>query len=68
MDADVAISKRFLYITEYHIVNCLAEYYQMETRWVIKMILLKIFSQLCALSKTAIVILLASVLPLELTR
>ena len=68
MDADIAISERFLYVTEYHIVNCLAEYYQMESRWPIKMILLKIFDQLCTLSKTAIVMLLASVLPLELTR
>lgn len=68
MDADVAISKRFLLVTDYYIIPCLAEYYQMESRWAIKLILLKTLDLLCILSKTAIVILLQSMLPLELAR
>lgn len=68
MDADVAISKRFLHITDYYIVSCLAEYYQMESRWAIKLILLKTFDLLCSLSKTTVVVLLTSMLPLELCR
>ncbi|XP_065199507.1 NCK-interacting protein with SH3 domain [Planococcus citri] len=67
-DADTAISKRFLHITDYYIVNCLAEYYQMETRWLIRNLLLQSFDLLCTLSRTAILVLIASVLPLELTR
>lgn len=67
-DADTAISKRFLHVTEYHIVSCLAEYYQMEQRWCIKHLLLDTFDLLCILSKTAIIVLLGTILPLELTR
>lgn len=57
-----------MHLDDYGIVNCLAEYYQMESRWSIKMIILKTLDSLCILSRTAIVILLGTVLPLELAR
>ncbi|KAK7597833.1 hypothetical protein V9T40_010058 [Parthenolecanium corni] len=67
-DADISVTLRFLQVSDYGIVGCLAEYYQMESRWPIKMIVLQIFDVLCILSRTAVQILLGSVLPLELTR
>lgn len=51
---------------QYQVVVNLVQYYQMETRWPIKNLLLKTFTSACRLDHIIIDILLTSVLPLEI--
>lgn len=51
---------------QYQMFINLVQYYQMETRWSIKKLLLKTFTAACHLDYIIVDILLTSVLPLEI--
>ena len=51
---------------QYQMLINLVQYYQMETRWPIKRLLLKTFTAACHLDHIIVDILLTSVLPLEI--
>lgn len=51
---------------QYQVVVNLVQYYQMETRWPIKRLLLHAFSAACYLDAVIVDILVTSVLPLEI--
>ena len=53
---------------KYEAVSTLVQYYQMETRVGIRMLLLQTFGALCGLDAVVISELLCSILPLELAR
>lgn len=53
---------------KYHAVQSLVEYYQMETRWTIRKILIETFSLMCSIEQPIISLMLTSVLPLEVAQ
>lgn len=67
-NADASISRHVISSDQYHVITTLIQYYQMETRWSIRQLLLQAFGVLCSLDKTVITIMLNSVLPSELAR
>ncbi|KAK7791899.1 hypothetical protein R5R35_005422 [Gryllus longicercus] len=67
-NADAAISRHIVAADQYSGVSSLAQYYQMETRWSIRQLLLQAFGVICSLDATAQTLLLNSVLPMELAR
>ncbi|CAG9830828.1 unnamed protein product [Diabrotica balteata] len=67
-NADASISRHVISSDQYHVITTLIQYYQMETRWSIRQLLLQAFGVLCSLDKTVINIMLTSVLPSELAR
>lgn len=67
-NADPSISKHMIAIDDYRVVFALIQYYQMETRWSIRQLLLQAFGVMCSLDKTVVNIMLNSVLPMELAR
>ncbi|XP_074031467.1 NCK-interacting protein with SH3 domain isoform X2 [Leptinotarsa decemlineata] len=67
-NADASISRHVISHDQYHVINTLIQYYQMEVRWSIRQLLLQALGVLCSLDKTVINIMLNSVLPGELAR
>lgn len=67
-NADAAISKHMISSNQYSALVTLTEYYQMETRWSIRQLLLQAFGVMCGLDSTVISICLNSVLPCEIAR
>ncbi|XP_053684360.1 NCK-interacting protein with SH3 domain [Sabethes cyaneus] len=65
-DADPKICRNEMAVDHYQSVINLVLYYQMETRWSIRKLLLKAFKAMCHLDYTTVDILLGSVLPLEI--
>ncbi|XP_050099171.1 NCK-interacting protein with SH3 domain [Anopheles aquasalis] len=67
-DADPKICRSEMACDHYQSIINLVLYYQMETRWSIRKLLLKAFHAMCHLDYTTVDILLGSVLPLELVQ
>ncbi|KAK9711317.1 SPIN90/Ldb17, leucine-rich domain [Popillia japonica] len=67
-NADASISKHVVSSQQYHVITTLIQYYQMETRWSIRQLLLQAFGVLCSFDKTIVSIMLNSILPGELAR
>ncbi|KRT80070.1 SH3 domain-containing protein, partial [Oryctes borbonicus] len=67
-NADASISKYVVSSQQYHVITTLIQYYQMETRWSIRQLLLQAFGVLCSFDKTIVSIMLNSILPGELAR
>ncbi|XP_055384761.1 NCK-interacting protein with SH3 domain [Condylostylus longicornis] len=65
-NADEAISCHEMSNDQYQSLINLVQYYQMETRWPIKRLLIKVFTAACRLDHIIVDILLTSVLPLEI--
>ncbi|KAJ6638766.1 NCK-interacting protein with SH3 domain [Pseudolycoriella hygida] len=65
-NADKKVCRFELSCDQYQSIYNLIQYYQMETRWRIKTLILQAFKALCYLDKNAVEVLLMSVLPLEL--
>ncbi|XP_063220969.1 NCK-interacting protein with SH3 domain isoform X2 [Bacillus rossius redtenbacheri] len=68
MNADPDISRHVMSREKYRDVVSLAHYYQMEVRWSIRKLLLRVFATMCNLDVAVIRLLLNSVLPAELAR
>ena len=68
VDADSKICKYEMSCDAYNSVNNLVLYYQMESRWNIRKLLLRAFKAMCLLDVTCVDILISSVLPLELVQ
>lgn len=67
-NADVNISQHVLSNHKYVYVTTLVQYYQMETRWPLRQLLLQAFGVMCGLERTALATLALSVLPAEIAR
>ncbi|CAD7090219.1 unnamed protein product [Hermetia illucens] len=65
-NADEKICCHEMSCDQYQSLINLVQYYQMETRWEIKRLLLKVFTAACHLDHIIVDILLTSVLPLEI--
>lgn len=68
VDADTKICRYEMSCDAYNAVNNLVLYYQMESRWNIRKLLLRAFKAMCLLDLTCVDILISSVLPLELSQ
>ncbi|CAO1398742.1 unnamed protein product [Diamesa tonsa] len=68
VDADPKICVYELSCDHYDSVSNLVLFYQMETRWPIRKLLLRAFKAMCLLDLTAVDLLVTSVLPLELVQ
>lgn len=68
VDADAKICRYEMSCDAYNSVNNLVLYYQMESRWNIRKLLLRAFKAMCLLDVTCVDILISSVLPLELVQ
>lgn len=68
VDADPKICRYEMSCDKYNSINNLVLYYQMESRWTIRKLLLKTFKAMCLLDLTCVDILISSVLPLELVQ
>ncbi|XP_077292148.1 NCK-interacting protein with SH3 domain [Arctopsyche grandis] len=66
--ADVRVSQDILSMEQYEYVNALVLFYQMETRWHIRQLLIQVFGIMCALDREVVKVLGGSVLPRELAR
>nr|XP_053625438.1 NCK-interacting protein with SH3 domain isoform X2 [Plodia interpunctella] len=67
-NADVNISQHVLSSHKYAYVSTLVQYYQMETRWPLRQLLLQAFGVMCGLERTALATLALSALPAEIAR
>ncbi|XP_020288455.1 NCK-interacting protein with SH3 domain isoform X2 [Pseudomyrmex gracilis] len=67
-NADANVSKYVLRQDRYNGVTILIQYYQMETRWTIRQLLLQSFGVMCSLDPMVLTIMLNSILPMELAR
>nr|XP_012229335.1 PREDICTED: NCK-interacting protein with SH3 domain isoform X1 [Linepithema humile] len=67
-NADANVSKYILRQDRYNGVTILVQYYQMETRWTIRQLLLQSFGVMCSLDAVVLTIMLNSILPMELAR
>ncbi|KPI91578.1 NCK-interacting protein with SH3 domain [Papilio xuthus] len=67
-NADINISQHVLSSHRYAYVTTLVQYYQMETRWPLRQLLLQAFGVMCGLERTALATLALSALPAELAR
>ncbi|XP_046400238.1 NCK-interacting protein with SH3 domain isoform X2 [Ischnura elegans] len=67
-DADANVCRLVLCEGELNRISSLIEYFQMETRWSIRHLLLKSLSIMCDLHRTPTILMLNSVLPMELAR
>ncbi|XP_045445913.1 NCK-interacting protein with SH3 domain [Melitaea cinxia] len=67
-NADVNISQHVLSSHRYVYVTTLVQYYQMETRWPLRQLLLQAFGVMCGLERTALATLALSALPAEIAR
>ncbi|XP_016837235.1 NCK-interacting protein with SH3 domain isoform X1 [Nasonia vitripennis] len=67
-NADANVSRHVLRQDRYEGVSTLIQYYQMETRWTIRQLLLQSFGVMCSLDPVVVTIMLESILPMELAR
>ncbi|XP_011500220.1 PREDICTED: NCK-interacting protein with SH3 domain isoform X2 [Ceratosolen solmsi marchali] len=67
-NADANVSRHVLVQDQYDGVCTLIQYYQMETRWTIRQLLLQSFGVMCSLDHIVLKIMLESILPMELAR
>ncbi|XP_030038903.2 NCK-interacting protein with SH3 domain [Manduca sexta] len=67
-NADVNICQHVLSSHRYAYVTTLVQYYQMETRWPLRQLLLQAFGVMCGLERTALATLALSALPAEIAR
>ncbi|CAH0721752.1 unnamed protein product, partial [Brenthis ino] len=67
-NADVNISQHVLSSHRYAYVTTLVQYYQMETRWPLRQLLLQAFGVMCGLERAALATLAVSALPAEAAR
>ncbi|XP_018043741.1 PREDICTED: NCK-interacting protein with SH3 domain [Atta colombica] len=67
-NADANVSRHVLRQDRYNGVTILIQYYQMETRWTIRQLLLQSFGVMCSLDPVVLTIMLNSILPMELAR
>ncbi|XP_028173438.1 NCK-interacting protein with SH3 domain isoform X5 [Ostrinia furnacalis] len=67
-NADMNISQHVLSSHRYAYVTTLVQYYQMETRWPLRQLLLQAFGVMCGLERTALATLALSALPAEIAR
>ncbi|KAL6442654.1 hypothetical protein ACFW04_002637 [Cataglyphis niger] len=67
-NADANVSRYVLRQDRYNGVTILIQYYQMETRWTIRQLLLQSFGVMCSLDSVVLTIMLNSILPMELAR
>ncbi|XP_071960516.1 NCK-interacting protein with SH3 domain-like [Antedon mediterranea] len=67
-DADKCVSVGVIRQEEFEPLSTLVQYYQMETRTSIRLLLLKVFGCICSLDMFALSYLLTSVLPVEIAR
>ncbi|XP_029177504.1 NCK-interacting protein with SH3 domain [Nylanderia fulva] len=67
-NADSNVSRYVLRQDRYNGVTILIQYYQMETRWTIRQLLLQSFGVMCSLDSVVLTIMLNSILPMELAR
>ncbi|KAL7305713.1 hypothetical protein TKK_0001967 [Trichogramma kaykai] len=67
-NADANVSRHILRQNQYDGVSTLIQYYQMETRWTIRQLLLQSFVVMCSLDVVIVKIMLESILPMELAR
>jgi len=67
-NASPDICRHVLRRFKYSYVQNLVEYYQMETRWSIRKILIETFTLMCSIEKEIISLMLISVLPLEVAQ
>nr|CAD7403580.1 unnamed protein product [Timema cristinae] len=67
-NSDASVSRHVMSRDKYHDVVSLTQYYQMETRWSIRQVLLQMFGAMCSLDVAVVRLLLNSVLPMELAR
>ncbi|KAG5684601.1 hypothetical protein PVAND_013826 [Polypedilum vanderplanki] len=68
VDADPKVCRYEMSCDAYNSVNNLVLYYQMESRWNIRKLLLKAFKAMCLLDVTCVDLLIGSILPLELVQ
>ena len=66
--ADREVCRAALARWKYQAVQSLVEYYQMETRWTIRKILIETFTLMCSIDQPVISLMLTSVLPLEVAQ
>ncbi|CAG7718964.1 unnamed protein product [Allacma fusca] len=66
--ADQSISIHVMQRDHYENVHALVLYYQMETRWSIRELLLEVFALISTIDLKAVSVLLNSILPMELVR
>ncbi|KAL6254250.1 hypothetical protein P5V15_014868 [Pogonomyrmex californicus] len=67
-NADANVSRHVLRQDRYNGATILIQYYQMETRWTIRQLLLQSFGVMCSLDPVVLTIMLNSILPMELAR
>ncbi|XP_050716102.1 NCK-interacting protein with SH3 domain-like isoform X4 [Eriocheir sinensis] len=65
---DLEACRRVLALDDFRPLLTLVQYYQMETRWPLRRILLQVFGAVCQMSAANISYLSASVFPVELAR
>ncbi|XP_071534266.1 NCK-interacting protein with SH3 domain isoform X2 [Panulirus ornatus] len=67
-NGDLAVCRSVLSLDDFRPLLTLVQYYQMETRWPLRKLLLKVFGAVCQMSAANISYLSASVFPVELAR
>ena len=67
-NADANVSRHVLRQDQYEGVSTLIQYYQMETRWTIRQLLLQSFGVMSSLDPVVVTIMIESILPMELAR
>nr|XP_027222253.1 NCK-interacting protein with SH3 domain-like [Penaeus vannamei] len=65
---DLMVCRSVLSLDDFRPLLTLVQYYQMETRWPLRKLLLQVFGAVCQMSAANISYLSASVFPVELTR
>ncbi|XP_068251129.1 NCK-interacting protein with SH3 domain [Palaemon carinicauda] len=67
-NGDLVVCRNVLSLDDFRPLLTLVQYYQMETRWPLRKLLLQVFGAVCQMSAANISYLSASVFPVELTR
>ncbi|XP_045605711.1 NCK-interacting protein with SH3 domain isoform X2 [Procambarus clarkii] len=67
-NGDLMVCRTVLSLDDFRPLLTLVQYYQMETRWPLRKLLLKVFGAVCQMSAANISYLSASVFPVELAR
>ena len=62
------VCKKVLILEDHRPLLTIVQFYQMETRWPIRKLLLQTFAAVCQISSLNVSYLSSSILPLELTR
>ncbi|XP_069945387.1 NCK-interacting protein with SH3 domain isoform X2 [Cherax quadricarinatus] len=67
-NGDLMVCRTVLSLDDFRPLLTLVQYYQMETRWPLRKLLLKVFGAVCQMSAANISYLSASIFPVELAR